>query len=416
MSVRPAGGRGWAGALALFMALPAAALEFRGGDLQLHGFAAQGWTLSSGNNVNGESADNYGSLDFHELGINGSWRPMGSLLFSAQAASVRHGDAVKEDLVLEYAVMDYMALQGERGRSGFRVGKIKNPIGFYNDARDNVFTRPGVLAPNSIYLETNGARAFGYFSLIGGGAYWDLFHDDHALYLELVGAGSQRLGDNAEIAILRSRTSGRFDLDRGVLMRIANDYQGGRAKAALSLLTSRLRFSPGAPPDAFDTPGEFKFDQAVLSLQYNTEKLSLTTELVARRIELDDISTLPFIGPVKQDPAGYYLQGTYRMTPKWQAFVRYDEQIRDWNDRSGNEQSGAAVIGRPRHYYFARDWTVGTRYDLVPNRLAVWGEFHYVDGVGWLNPLDNPSAFPSPGGGTADRYWNFLTVMLGYRF
>lgn len=400
---------------ALLGAAPPAAAEPAQPDLQVHGFLAQGWVLSQGNNVNGSSDDGNGSGEFRELGVNASWRPGGALLVSAQMAAVEAGKAVDEDVLLEYGLLDYAPLQGELGRLGLRAGKLKLPIGFYNDTRDVVFTRPGIFLPNSVYLETNGARAFGYFSLEGAALYGDWYAGRHAIYAELVGAPAQPLDDAAENAILRTDASGRFELDRGLVARISDDYDGGRWRAALSLLRSELSYVPDGsapgPTNPFTQAGAFDFDQAVLSLQYNTQRLSLTSEVVARRIELDDLSPFPFIGATKQDPGGWYVQGTWRAAAQWQALLRYDEQIRDLSDRHGYEQSAQPVIGLPRHYYFGRDWTAGVRHDLLPN-FSVWAEFHYVDGVGWVNPRDNPGF----GAGGADRYWNLFSLMAGLRF
>lgn len=394
---------------------PSAAAALSASDLQIHGFLGQGWVTSEGNNVNGNSTGRGGSTEFRELGINASWRPLGSLLLSGQMAAIEAGKAIDEDMVLEYALADYTALQTENGRLGLRAGKLKLPIGLYNDSRDMVFTRPGVIMPNSVYMETNGARAFGYFSGEGIGAYGDWYMGEHALYAELIGAVAQELDDTAAIAILRRQASGKFELDRAMVLRLADDYDGGRWRGALSLLTSDLSYVPdGSTPsrtNPFTLPGSFEFDQAVLSLQYNVEKVSATAEVVLRHIELSDISPFPSIGATKQDPAGWYLQGSYRLTPKWQWLLRYDEQIRELDDRRGYEQAATSPQRLPRHYFFARDWTAGTRYDVLPN-VAVWAEFHYVDGVGWVNPLDNPGF----GSGGADRYWNLFTVMLGLRF
>lgn len=404
---------------AVLGAVPAAAAS-PAADLQVHGFLSQGWVLSQGNNVNGSSDDSHGSGEFRELGVNASWRPLGALLVSGQMAAVEAGKAIDEDVLLEYGLVDYTALQGERGRLGARAGKLKLPIGFYNDSRDVVFTRPGILLPNSVYLETNGARAFGYFSLESAALYGDWYAGDHALYAEVLAAGPQRLDDAAESAILRTTASGRFELDRGLVGRIADDYGGGRWRLAVSFLTSDLAYVPdGSPPSAsnpFTQPAAFSFDQVVASVQHNRASVSFTAEAVVRHIELTDISPLPipappFSGTLQQDPAGYYLQGAWRFTPRWQALLRYDEQIRDLSDRHGYEQAAVPVLGLPRHYYFARDWTAGVRHDVLPN-LALWAEFHYVDGVGWVNPLDNPGF----GGGGADRYWNLFTVMAGLRF
>lgn len=396
------------------LAAPAAASR---ADLQVHGFVSQGWVLSSGNNVNGSSDDAHGSAEFRELGVNASWRPLGALLVSAQMAAVEAGKAIDEDVVLEYGLLDYTVLQGERGRVGGRLGRLKLPIGFYNDTRDVVFTRPGIFMPNSVYLDVNGARTFGYFSLEGAGLYGDWFAGRHAVYAELLAAPGQELDDAAENAILRAQAGGKFELDGGVVGRLSDDYDGGRWRVALSALKADLSYVPDGsafgPSNLFTLPGQFDFDQAVLSLQYNGERASLTGEVVLRRIEIDDISPAPFIGAGAQDPAGWYLQGAYRVAPRWQALLRYDEQVRDVHDRHGYEQQGQPVIGLARHYYFARDWTVGLRHDLLPN-VALWAEYHYVDGVGWVNPLDNPGFSAPPG--NADRYWNLVSVMLGLRF
>jgi hypothetical protein len=409
--------------LALALALGGAAVSVPAAetaDLQVHGFLSQGWVLSSGNNVNGSSDDKDGSAEFRELGVNLSARPLGTLLLSAQMAAVEAGKAIDEEVLLEYGLADYIALQGERGRAGVRAGKLKVPIGFYNDSRDAVFTRPGVIMPNSVYLETNGARAFGYFSLEAAALYGDWYAGDHAFFAEVLGAPAQSLDDTAEIAILRTPASGRFELDHGLMARVADDYQGGRWRMALSALSSQLSYVPdGSAPSPFNPftlPAHLDFEQAVLSLQHNRERLSLTAEFVLRHIELTDLSLLPvptppFSGTLRQDPAGWYVQAALRASAGWQWYARFDEQIRDLNDRHGYEQSAAPLIGLPRHYYFARDWTAGLRHDLLPN-VALWAEFHYVDGVGWVNPLDNPRF----GAGTADRYWNLFTVMLGVRF
>ncbi len=396
------------------VALPAVAA---GTDLQIHGFAAQGLVISKGNNVNGDSTGKGGSSDFRELGVNFSYRPQGSLLLAAQMAAVEAGKAIDEAPVLEYGLLDYTALSGESGRLGLRAGKLKLPIGLYNDSRDAVFTRPSILLPQGIYLETSGARAFGYFSLEGAGLYGDVYAGEHAVYAELVAVTPQSLGDAADIAILRSPATGRFEVDRGLVMRVADDYDGGRFRAAASLLTTTLQYKASGAPfnpttNPFDQDGELDFGQAVLSLQYNWPSLTLTAEYVRRDFKLDDLLSPPIPqadSTTHLKPTGVYLQGTYRVTPKWSGLLRYDEQIRDGQDRSGREQS--ARFGKPRHYYFAHDWTAGTRYDLSSS-VSLWAEFHYVDGAAWVNPLDNPGF--STGG--AERYWNLFTVMAALRF
>jgi hypothetical protein len=388
----------------------------RSADLQWHGFISQGFDFSKGNNVNGSSADSNGSFRYQEIGLNASWRPRGDLLVSGQLASVRAGDATDEYLVLEYGLADYTPVQTELGRFGVRAGKLKLPIGFYNDSRDAVFTRPSILLP-AMYLDNAGGRSFGYFSQVGAGVYGDAYAGDHALYIEALGFGEQKLGENADIAILRSKASGRFKIKRGALIRLADDYDGGRARAALSLATVTINYEadhsqPFSPANLFAQDGAFHFSQAQLSLQYNWPDFSLTSEYVWRKFQIDElIPANPFGASFAVDlrPTAAYLQGTWRISPKWSSFLRYDEEIRESQDRGGHALARKFHV--PHYYFYSKDWTVGTRYNLRSN-LAVWGEFHYVDGVIFVNPLDNPDF----GKGTAPRYWNLLTLMIGYRF
>lgn len=395
------------------LGLAGTAVAGPGEDVQIHGFVSQGFVLSEGNNVNGSSTDSSGSAKYQELGINGSWRPRGDLMLAAQFASVRAGEATDEYLTLEYGLLDYTPWQAENGRFGLRAGKVKLPFGFYNESRDAVFTRPGILMPQGIYLETSGAREFGYFSVYGGQFYADWYAGNHALYLEAGAYGDQSLGDSADIAILRADAKGTFRNDRGFLVRLLEDYDGGRFRAALSWATVDLSYTPSGEPfsgsNPFAMPGKLDFRQTILSFQYNWPRLSLTAEYTWRNFKLDDLIPGLSSSVADLEPSGAYLQATYRATPKWSGFLRYDEQIRDSSDRDGRKAE--ARFGLPRYYQFAHDWTVGTRYDLTSN-LAAWAEFHYVDGVAWVNPLDNPDF----NAGAAERYWNLATVMIGYRF
>lgn len=404
--------------LAVAASAPASAGHPEGnqGRFQVHGFVSQGFTLTSGNvNVNGTSADGNGSFQYQELGVNGSWQPRADLLVSGQLASVRAGEAVDEYLAVEYALLDWSPLQGSRGRGGLRAGKLRLPIGFYNDTRDAVFTRPSILLPQGIYLETSGARAFGYFSSIGASLYGDLFLGDHALYLEAGAYVPQDLGDTADIAILRADAQGEFEVRRGFMARIMDDWDGGRVRAALSFADTDLKYeASGAfgPGNVFAQDGQLKFQQVVLSLQYNWSKVSITGEYVWRSFTLDELIPANPFGlstAVDSEPSGAYLQVTWRPTERLSGFVRYDEQIRDAHDRSGTDQ--AARFRLPAHYFYARDWSLGSRYDLRSD-VALWAEFHLVDGTAWVNPLDNPG-FER---GLADQHWNLFTLMLGYRF
>ena len=58
---------------------------------------------------------------------------------------------------------------------------------------------------------------------------------------------------------------------------------------------------------------------------------------------------------------------------------------------------------------FARDTTLGLRWDTTPN-LMLRAEFHHVDGTGWLPGPDNPVFF------SREQRWNMWLLQAAYRF
>ncbi len=121
--------------------------------LQIHGFLSQGYIRTSSNRVFGHSEGD-GSLDFIEAGVNASWTPLPQLQLAAQGLFRRAGAGHEHDFELDFGLIDYALLSTADRQLGFRLGRIKNPLGLYNDTRDVAFTRPSILLPESIYLDS----------------------------------------------------------------------------------------------------------------------------------------------------------------------------------------------------------------------------------------------------------------------
>ena len=103
----------------------------------------------------------------------------------------------------------------------------------------------------------------------------------------------------------------------------------------------------------------------------------------------------------------YYFQGMYRVSSKWEAFLRYDVFYADRDDRDGAKTE--ALFGIPSQNLFAKDWTIGARYYVTP-ALMVAAEYHYVYGAGWLPRQDNPDLTAT------DKKWDLFAVLVSYRF
>ena len=119
--------------------------------LQIHGFASQGVVHTSDNHWFGDSTNT--SFDLTELGLNGSFQLNPKVLFSAQVLSRRAGEMYDGEPSLDYALGDFTFVSAPDRRLGVRVGRIKNPLGLYNETRDVPFTRPTIFLPQVVYYD-----------------------------------------------------------------------------------------------------------------------------------------------------------------------------------------------------------------------------------------------------------------------
>jgi hypothetical protein len=86
--------------------------------------------------------------------------------------------------------------------------------------------------------------------------------------------------------------------------------------------------------------------------------------------------------------------------------ARYDALYSDRQDRDGSQFE--QETGRPGHTRFAKDFTVGLRWD-VTDWAMLRAEFHNVDGTAWITMLDNDVP-------DLQRYWNLFALQAAFRF
>ena len=367
--------------------------------LQIHGFASQGFIETSDNNFFGDS-QNGGSFDYRELGLNASLRPLPNLQLSAQILSRTAGEGNNGDVRLDYGFADYSFISNETNLLGLRLGRIKNPLGLYNDTRDVPFTRPTILLPQSIYFDRTRNLAL---SADGAQLYGEHRMDSGNLSFQ-IGAVYPKADDlETELAILGDNLPGKLEGDLSYIGRIIYERDGGRLRLALTGARVNISYKPAlAFPDDL-LAGTNPFTPWILSAQYNAERWSLTAEYALRSLKYKDfgIPDLSFTGE------SYYLQGTYRFNPKWEAVLRYDVLYTDKDDRDGSDF--AAATGLPAYNFFAKDFTVGLRWNITPS-FMLRGEYHRVNGTAWLPLLDNPNP------ADATQHWNLFAIRASYRF
>lgn len=387
---------------------PARALELFDG-FQVHGFLSQAYILTSDNRVFGKS-DEGGSFGFTETGINASWLPTGRLQLATQVLYRRAGQGNEGDVELDFGLIDYSILTAADYQFGIRLGRIKNTFGLYSDTRDVAFTRPTILLPQSIYfdrtrkvgLSADGVHLYGRY----GGSWGDLLFNFGPAFFRV----NNR---DTELALLRIDRPGELDSELSFIGRVIYERDAGRWRLAFSAIDLDISYKPASPPADRDLgPGEIRFRPWFFSGQYNGEHWSFTAEYALRQFDFEGFSQ----PRTTFDGESYYLQAAYRINASWEVVARYDTLFADRDDRDGtkfkaNDPCNFAPTPCTRTAYqrFAKDWTVGVRYD-VTDSLMVRAEYHHVDGTGWLPVQDNPD--PT----TLEREWDLFALLIAFRF
>lgn len=367
--------------------------------LQVHGFLSQGYIKTDKNNVFGHS-DKSGSFDFREIGLTASLRPLPKLQLSGQLLSRSAGKGSKGGIRIDFGFLDYNFINTPSAEFGIRLGRTKNPLGFYNDTRDIPFTRPSILLPQSIYFDRTRNLA-----LASDGA--QLYGESRADWGNITvqfGTVFPQVGDrDTEIAILFRKRSGELKTRLSYIGRILYEQPDGRLRLSVSGAEVNAGYD-SAPNDILNS-GSFKFYPLILSAQYNAEHWSITSEYALRHLRWKNFgSRIP-----DQNITGesFYLQGIYRFSHGWEAVLRYDLLFTDRKDRNGKEF--AAATGSPAHSRYARDLTVGLRWNITP-AIMLSTEYHRVNGTAWLSTLDNPDI------SNTSKNWNLFAIQGSYRF
>jgi hypothetical protein len=359
---------------------------------QVHGFATQGFIWTSENRFFGKSES--GSFGLTELGINGSFRPTPDLQFSVQALSRRAGEGENGSIRLDYGMIDYSVISNETTSLGVRIGRIKNPLGLYNDTRDVAFIRPSILLPQSIYFDRTRNLAL---SSDGIGLYSENRMGKSNLFYQLEVAYPNVDDEETKIAFLGPQLlAGALEEKSSYISRLLFEREGGRIRLAISGAIVNIQFNPVAANTA---SGRIRFSPLIFSAQYNTEFWSITSEYALRNTKFNNVGVISNLNITGES---YYLQGAYQIARDLQALIRYDVLFKNRDDRNGLNVPIA-------HQQFAKDWTLGLRWNMTDSLMSRV-EYHYIDGTAWLAPLDNPN--PS----LTKQRWDLFALLLSYRF
>lgn len=364
-------------------------------DLEVHGFLSQAYIHTSDNNFFGRSDG--GSFDFREVGLNAFWRVNGNLHLAGQVLSRNAGRESDSSPRIDFALADIHYYPSFSTRIGSRLGRIKIPLGLYNQTRDAPSARNGIFTPSSVYFEQ---FRNALVSSDGASLYAQINKPWGNLDLELYSVKGDPGEKEMEYFVFKQDTLGKFDDASLHGAQVRYESMGGGIHLAFSYSRPSLDYSPLFAFNPMQR-GDVISDMLIFSGQYNTEHWTITAE------HLLMINNVKNFGPVFSDfrakGESYYVQADYRYRPDLTLSLRYDEQIINDEDRDGDKRFNPAHVG------FGKSWMIGARWDFAPGWF-MRAEVHRTDGTAWLSGTDNPN--PSD----TNRKWKTYALQLVYSF
>lgn len=382
----------------LLAASPVGADELVGPRYQIQGFVAQGLVGSTNNNFFGDSRDGV-STRFTEAGLHGTWQALDAVRLSGQILYRRAGESDQDGVRVDYAQTDWQFYQTEASQLGLKFGKVKLPYGLYNETRDVPFTRSGILLPQSVYVDNSRDLL-----LAAPGAFL------HGASVQKYGGLDFLLGwvrpdfdsPSLDYSFLGNTRPGKLEGKGALGARLRWDLPSDTT-LMLTYADARANYVPGSSDTL--AAGKVQFRNLLFTAQQRFDTVTLTAEYGEPRFDTTGFG--PYLPNSHRVIQSGYLQGEWRFRPAWELMLRHDIFYRDRHDKDG--RLFAAATGLPGHGMFARDTTLGLRWDTTPH-LMLRAEFHHVDGTGWLPGPDNP-VFSS-----REQRWNMWLLQAAYRF
>jgi hypothetical protein len=346
------------GALALTLGtLCATAQSLDDLNIQVHGYAAQGFLYTTHKNIfYANSSD--GSPAWTEAVLNVSAVPTPKLRVAVQARYYLLGNSGNA-IILDWAAADYKV----NDKFGIRFGKVKTPWGLFNEIQDIDPSYPWALLPQSIYdittrnadLAHYGAVAYGTLKLppafgkldykAWGGE--EVIPTNDGQFADMNAAGNGPLNPFTYVtygAALHWRTP-----ITGLMIGASNGHAN---QGSVTLSGGSESFAPWNNVSCFV---KYEKDKWMLAGEWNRQASPGTLSLADSPVS-----------SVSTDQRAWYLMASYKVTGKLTAGA-YDSQNVDHDQQLGPDR-------------YTKDWTVSGRYDFS-QFLYLKAEQHFIEGT-----------------------------------
>jgi hypothetical protein len=354
------------GAIALMIVAvtPAMAQSLDDLNIQIHGYATQGFLYTTNNNIfTTHSSD--GSPAWTEAVINISSQPTPKLRIAAQGHYFLLGN-YGNNITLDWGMLDYKF----NDKLGMRFGKVKTPIGLFNEIQDVDPSYLWALLPQSIYPITSRASILAHYGTV---VYGTFKLDPKFGKIEYRGFGGEGVYANNDGYFVDQAEAG-FELP--------NDIRGPLYGGALHWRTplpglmigasdiTDNRWSATYQANNGNQTGTYtltKNSQPNYFAQYDKDKIMIAYEYSRNwGNELSQFPGTP-VASQRNDDRGWYVMASYKLTAKLNAGAYHSENV----DRQ-------APLGPAR---YQKEWVVSGRYDFN-EFLYAKAEEHYIQGTG----------------------------------
>lgn len=383
--------------------------------IHINGFLSQGYIYSTQNDFIPQSSEK-GSFEFSEYALTISSDVSKKLRLGFQILARDFGRIGNHQIKLDWGFADYKVSNA----FGIRIGKIKTPLGFYNEVRGTDALFPMIILPQSIYDESmrtvfvnyNGIGLLGNLNIGAGSLNYHLFtggvnHDADAPYLQQVRTAVNQLGFSGtpmSISPLEMDTQ----MFYGGRIIWKTPFNGLRIGGSMCYMKDKFNAIFNNPyPTLEKVYGHMKIKSCfILSAEWTIGNLSVSSEYM----ELPNTISIAMPGEDEvtvsdETMQAIYVMGSYIFGDKLTVYTYYDRFYADKGDKTG---ISSISLGYPGYFAWQKDVTMGMRLDINFN-WTVKAEWHIIDG------LSKSYVFIDDTTRTKQK-WNMVAAKLSFNF
>lgn len=370
------------------------------GDLQLHGFAAQGLIQAKDSNFVNDDSDV--SLKLTEVGVNAAYQINSRVRVAAQGVYLNGGNRYPQGPRLDYLFFDWQWVNSLDWQVNLYLGRYKNYHWLYSSTRDVPHTRPSIILPQSIYFDVFRDVALGsdgvalMVSTSNRFGEWDINWS----------YGTSNISLEQTRNLLNENASGDLKQEYDHQVNLLWKPFLSQFELGFNVLDSDFSYAQGEQ-DLF-VNGSAKSQRLMFTFAYFGENWDVTSEIMRERVVFQNIVYQGFNSDSTAE--GGYVQGRYYVSPAVNLLARLDLYDRDRKDRKGRNieiGSGGTV---PGYFGFMDQATVGFSWKFA-NNMQLQAEYHRIKGAGRLSPVLSPNVLLNN-----EKYWNMWAVQLMYWF